>query len=72
MKSQTQLNMYVKTQIFTLQSTNMQPFYYLLAFQVYFKQCKVERQHLPLPRFLHIFNLKIPLLLFQTKMAKTL
>ncbi len=52
----TQLNMYFKTKhltiysaqiVFTLQNTNMQTFYDLLVFKVYFNCCKAEGHHLP-------------------------
>ncbi len=33
--------------MFTLQNTNMQTFYNLLVFKVYFNCCKVEGHHLP-------------------------
>ncbi len=54
--SKTQLNMYFKTKnvtinsthiVFALQNTNMQTFYVLLVFKVYFNYCKVEGHHLP-------------------------
>ncbi len=33
--------------VFTLHNTNMQTFYDLLVFKVYFNCCKVEGHHLP-------------------------
>ncbi len=33
--------------VFTLQNTNMQTFYDLLVFKVYFNCCKIEGHHLP-------------------------
>ncbi len=41
------LTIYSAQIVFTLQNTNMQTFYDLLVFKVYFNCCKAEGHHLP-------------------------